>query len=193
MIMGNATTQPSDTSILQVATLGGGCFWCTEAAFSELRGILKVESGYSGGHVKNPSYSQVCSGDTGHAEVVQVTFDPNLISFKELLQIFFTIHDPTTLNRQGADEGEQYRSIILYHNPEQKETAEETIKELEAKKLWRNPVVTQVVPFMEFFKAEDYHQEYFQRNSRAPYCQAVIAPKIIKLREHYREKLKNPA
>ncbi len=191
--MDQATSQPSDTSSLQVATLGGGCFWCTEAAFSELRGVLKVESGYSGGHVKNPSYSDVCSDDTGHAEVVQITFDPKNITFKEILQIFFTVHDPTTLNRQGADEGAQYRSVILYHNPEQKAAAEETIKELEAKKLWRTPIVTQLVPFEEFFKAEDYHQEYFRRNSRAPYCQAVIAPKIMKLREHYREKLKNPA
>ena len=182
-----------ETSNLQVATLGGGCFWCTEAAFDELKGVLKVDSGYSGGQVKNPSYSEVCSGDTGHAEVVQVTFDPNAISFKEILQIFFTIHDPTTLNRQGADEGTQYRSVILYHNPEQKSVAEETIKELEAAKLWRNRIVTQVAPFEEFFKAEDYHQEYFRRNSRAPYCQAIIAPKIIKLREHYRAKLKNPA
>ena len=178
---------------MQVTTLGGGCFWCTEAAFDELKGILKVESGYSGGHVKNPSYSDVCSGDTGHAEVVQITFDPKNISFKEILQIFFTIHDPMTLNRQGADQGTQYRSVILYHNPEQKSIAEETISELEAAKLWRNSIVTQVVPFEEFFKAEDYHQEYFRRNSRAPYCQAVIAPKIMKLREHYREKLKNPA
>jgi peptide-methionine (S)-S-oxide reductase len=191
--MDQASSQSSNTSNLQVTTLGGGCFWCTEAAFDELKGILKVESGYSGGHVKNPSYSDVCSGDTGHAEVVQVTFNPKDISFKEILQIFFTIHDPTTLNRQGADEGTQYRSVILYHNPEQKSIAEETIKELEAAKLWRNHVVTEVAPFEEFFKAEDYHQEYFRRNSRAPYCQAVISPKIMKLREHYRERLKNPA
>ncbi len=187
------TPQPNTTPNLQVATLGGGCFWCTEAAFNELRGILKVESGYSGGHVKDPSYSEVCSGDTGHAEVVQITFDPKSISFKEILQVFFTVHDPTTLNRQGADEGEQYRSIILYHDAEQRRIAEETIKELGAAKLWRNPIVTQLVPFEQFFKAEDYHQEYFRRNSRAPYCQVVIAPKIMKLREHYREKLKNPA
>lgn len=143
--------------------------------------------------MKNPSYGDVCSGETGHAEVVQLSFDPRIISFKEILQIFFAVHDPTTLNRQGADEGTQYRSVILYHSPEQKKTAEETIKELGAKKLWRNPIVTQVIPFEEFFKAEDYHQEYFRRNSRAPYCQVVIAPKIIKLREHYQEKLKNPA
>ncbi len=154
---------------------------------------MKVESGYSGGHVKNPSYSEVCSGATGHAEVVQITLDPMSISFKEILQIFFTVHDPTTPNRQGADEGEQYRSILLYHDAEQMRIAEETIKELEISKLWRNPIVTQLVPFEQFFKAEDYHQEYFRRNSRAPYCQVVIAPKIMKLREHYREKLKNPA
>ncbi len=176
-----------------MATLGGGCFWCTEAAFDELKGILKVESGYSGGHVKNPSYSDVCSGETGHAEVIQVSFDPQIISYKEILQIFFTVHDPTTLNRQGGDEGEQYRSVILYHNPEQKTLADETIKELGAAKLWRNPIVTQVMPFEVFYKAEDYHQEYFRRNSRAPYCQVVIAPKILKLREHYRERLKSPA
>ncbi len=191
--MDQATPQPNISQSLQVATLGGGCFWCTEAAFNELRGILKVESGYSGGHVKNPSYSEVCSGATGHAEVVQITFDPMSISFKEILQIFFTVHDPTTPNRQGADEGEQYRSILLYHDAEQMRIAEETIKELEISKLWRNPIVTQLVPFEQFFKAEDYHQEYFRRNSRAPYCQVVIAPKIMKLREHYREKLKNPA
>lgn len=170
--------------------MGGGCFWCTEAAFNELKGIVRVESGYSGGYVKNPSYSGVCSGETGHAEVVQVTFDPKIISFKEILQIFFTVHDPTTLNRQGADEGTQYRSVILYRNPEQKAVADEVIEELGSAKLWRNPIVTQVVPFEEFYKAEDYHQEYFRRNSRAPYCRAVIAPKIMKLREHYRERLK---
>ncbi len=190
----NETASPkTDSQRLELATLGGGCFWCTEAAFDELKGILKVESGYSGGHVKNPSYSDVCAGDTGHAEVVQISFDPQKISYKEILQIFFTVHDPTTLNRQGADEGEQYRSVILYHNPEQKAVADETIKELGAAKLWRNPIVTQVVPFEVFYKAEDYHQEYFRRNSRAPYCQVVIAPKILKLREHYRERLKNPA
>ncbi len=182
-------TDKSETT--EVATLGGGCFWCTEAAFNELKGILKIESGYSGGRVKNPSYGDVCSGETGHAEVVQVTFEPGIISFKDLLQIFFKIHDPTTLNRQGADEGTQYRSIILYHNDEQKAVAEQTVRELEAAKLWPNRIVTQLVPFEEFYKAEDYHQEYFQRNSRAPYCQVVIAPKIMKLREHYRERLKN--
>jgi len=191
--MNREPTHETDSQKFEIATLGGGCFWCTEAAFSELKGIVKVESGYSGGHVKNPAYADVCSGATGHAEVVQLTFDPRIISFKEVLQIFFTVHDPTTLNRQGADEGTQYRSVILYRNPEQKKIAEEAIQELEDAKLWRNPIVTQVAPFQEFFKAEGYHQEYFRRNSRAPYCQAVIAPKILKLREHYRERLKNPA
>ncbi len=174
----------------QIATLGGGCFWCTEAAFSELRGVEKVESGYSGGHVPNPSYEEVCTGSTGHAEVVQVTFDPSVLPFKDLLKIFFTVHDPTTLNRQGADVGAQYRSIILYHSEEQQKAAEETIKELDSAKLWSGRIVTQLEPFTSFYKAEGYHQEYLRRNSRAPYCQAVITPKIIKLRQHFQDKLK---
>ncbi len=186
----NQTQSPLSESI-QVATLGGGCFWCTEAAFSQLKGILKVESGYSGGHVKNPTYEDVCSGETGHAEVVQISFDPKIISYKDILEIFFTVHDPTTLNRQGADAGTQYKSVVLFHNEEQKALAEETIRELSKANLYSDPIVTQVVPFTEFYKAEDYHQEYFRRNSRAPYCQVVIAPKVMKLREHYRDRLKD--
>jgi peptide-methionine (S)-S-oxide reductase len=174
----------------EVATLGGGCFWCTEAVLSELRGIEKVESGYAGGTVPNPTYEQVCTGTTGHAEVVQVTFDTSVISYKDILQIFFTMHDPTTLNRQGADVGTQYRSVIFYHNQQQKATAEQVIAETEASGIWDNNIVTQVEPFTAFYKAEEYHQEYFQNNKYQPYCQMVIAPKVAKLREHYREKLK---
>ena len=174
----------------ELATLGGGCFWCTEALFDELRGVEKVESGYSGGTVRDPSYEDVCTGTTGHAESIQITFDPKLITYKDILQIFFTTHDPTTLNRQGADVGTQYRSVIFYHNPEQEAIAKEVIKETNAAKIWKKPVVTEVVPFKAFYKAEDYHQEYFKNNARQPYCQVVIAPKVAKLREHYRERLK---
>ncbi len=186
------TSEPNnDQSADEVATLGGGCFWCTEAAFSELKGVKKVESGYSGGSVRDPSYEEVCSGETGHAEVVQVTFDPQVLSFRDLLRIFFTVHDPTTLNRQGADAGTQYRSIILYHNDDQKRVAEEVIQEINSSKIWSKGIVTQVQPFENFYRAEGYHQEYFAKNPRAPYCQAVIAPKIVKLREHFRDRLKN--
>ncbi len=177
----------------EIATLGGGCFWCTEAIFDELRGIEKVESGYSGGTVPDPSYEDVCTGNTGHAESIQVTFDPKQISFKEILQIFFTMHDPTTLNRQGADVGTQYRSVIFYHSPEQERVAKEVIIETNAAKIWKKPIVTEVAPFKAFFKAENYHQKYFENNTRQPYCQVVIAPKVAKLREHYREKLKSTA
>ncbi len=174
----------------ETATLAGGCFWCLEAVFKELRGVEHVESGYSGGSVSNPSYAQVCTGTTGHAEVVQITFDPNAVSFKELLEVFFTIHDPTTLNRQGADVGTQYRSAIFYHTPEQKEVAEQTIAELNAAKIWDAPIVTEVKPFTAFYQAEDDHQEYFRRNASQPYCRAVIAPKVSKFRKQYLEKLK---
>ena len=176
----------------EVATLGGGCFWCTEAVFKELKGVEKVESGYSGGKVLNPTYEQVCTGRTGHAEVVQITFDPEVISFKEILQIFFTVHDPTTLNRQGADLGTQYRSVIFYHNEGQRAIAEQVIEELEITKIWDAPIVTQVVPFEAFYKAEDYHRDYFKQNPGQSYCQVVIAPKVAKLRQHYRNKLKGP-
>lgn len=174
----------------EVATLGGGCFWCLEAVYEELKGVEKVESGYSGGHVPNPTYRQVCSETTGHAEVVQVTFDPPVVSFREILEVFFTIHDPTTPNRQGADVGTQYRSAIFYHDEEQKKVAEAVIAELEAKGVWDNPIVTEVTPFDEFYVAEDYHQEYFRNNSYQPYCQVVIAPKVARFRKQYLEKLK---
>jgi peptide-methionine (S)-S-oxide reductase len=175
----------------QVATLGGGCFWCTEAVFSELKGVEKVESGYSGGTVPNPTYEQVCTGRTGHAEAIQITFNPGVISYKELLQIFFTVHDPTTLNRQGADVGTQYRSVIFYHDEEQRMVAEQVVKEIGGAKIWDAPIVTQIVPFEAFYEAEAYHQEYFKQNPRQSYCQVVVAPKVAKFRAHYREKLKN--
>ncbi|MGA2790824.1 MAG: peptide-methionine (S)-S-oxide reductase MsrA [Candidatus Bathyarchaeia archaeon] len=174
----------------EIATLGGGCFWCTEAVFSDLKGVVKVESGYSGGTVANPSYEEVCTGRTGHAEVAQVTFDPEVISYKEILEIFFTVHDPTTLNRQGADVGTQYRSVIFYHNNEQRAVAEQVIKEITAAGIWDAPVVTQVEPLKAFYKAEDYHQQYFENNPRQSYCQIVIAPKVRKFREHFRDRLK---
>jgi peptide-methionine (S)-S-oxide reductase len=173
----------------ELATLGGGCFWCLEAVFTELRGVEKVVSGYAGGHDPNPTYKAVCSGTTGHAEVVQVRFDPAVISFRELLEIFFTIHDPTTLNRQGADVGTQYRSAIFYHSAEQKETAEQVIREITEAKLWDEPIVTEVAPLAEFYPAEEYHQDYFNRNPYQPYCQVVIAPKVAKFRKQHLERL----
>ena len=175
---------------LEVATLAGGCFWCLEAVFDELKGVESVESGYSGGHVQNPSYTQVCDGNTGHAEVVQVTFDPQVVSFKDLLTIFFTTHDPTTLNRQGNDVGTQYRSVIFYHDEEQKKIAEAVIQEIGAERIWDNPIVTEVKPFDQFFIAEDYHQEYFKNNSFQPYCRVVIAPKVAKFRRKFADRLK---
>jgi len=175
---------------LEVATLGGGCFWCIEAAFEQIKGVIDIESGYAGGTTATPTYEQVCTGTTGHAEVVQVTFDPEMVSFKEILEIFFTSHDPTTLNRQGADVGTQYRSAIFYHNKEQQKVAEQIIEELDAAKVWDKPIVTQVEQFKKFFKAEAYHRRYFSRNPEAGYCRVVIAPKIAKLRKKYREKLK---
>ncbi len=171
------------------ATLAGGCFWCLEAVFEQLRGVQKVESGYAGGTTPNPTYRQVCSGTTGHAEVVRITFDPSLISFRELLEVFFAIHDPTTLNCQGADAGTQYRSAIFYHSPEQKQTAEQLIAGLEADKVWSSPIVTEVTPLQAFHKAEDYHQEYFRTNPDQPYCQVVVAPKVAKFRKHFASKL----
>ena len=174
----------------EIATLGGGCFWCTEAVFTELRGVEKVESGYSGGTIPNPSYRDVCEGTTGHAEVTQITFDPNAISYETILRVFFTMHNPTTRNRQGADVGSQYRSIILYHTQKQKETAEKVMQEINREGIWSKPILTELVPFKAFYKAEGYHQEYYRNNSAQPYCQMVIAPKMAKLREHYRELLK---
>lgn len=174
----------------EVATLGGGCFWCLEAVYLELKGIEKVESGYAGGTVANPSYEDVCAGTTGHAEVVQLTFDPSVISFKDILEVFFTIHDPTTLNRQGHDVGTQYRSIILYHAPEQRAIAEQTIAELSKAGIWRNPIVTRIQPFTAFYPAEAYHQTYFERNPFQPYCQVVVAPKVAKARKKFLARLK---
>jgi peptide-methionine (S)-S-oxide reductase len=165
--------QSGNTSHTKVATLAGGCFWCLEAVFDELRGVQKVESGYSGGFVPDPTYRQVCTGTTGHAEVVQVTFDPTVISFRDILEVFFTIHDPTTLNRQGADVGTQYRSAIFYHTPEQKRVAEEVIAELDARRVWDAPIVTEITPFGAFYGAEDCHQEYFLRNQGQPYWRRV--------------------
>lgn len=184
------TSQANPPPGKQVATLAGGCFWCTEAIFDQLKGVESVESGYSGGTVPDPSYKLVCTGTTGHAESVQITFDPEVISFKDLLRIFFTVHDPTTLNRQGADVGTQYRSAIFYHDAEQKREAEEVIKEIEAAKIWNAPIVTEVTPFKNFYPAEDYHQEYFVNNPDQGYCRIVIAPKVAKFREHYLERLK---
>jgi len=174
---------------LEVATLGGGCFWCLEAVYSELKGVLKSESGYSGGNVKNPSYEDVCTDETGHAEVVQLTFDPTIITYREILGVFFSVHDPTTLNRQGADIGEQYRSVIFYHDENQRRVAQEVIQEIEKSKIWGRPIVTQLVPFTEFYKAEAYHQNYFKNNPNQPYCQVIVAPKVAKFRKQYFDKL----
>jgi len=175
----------------ETATLGGGCFWCLDAVYVLLEGVDSVVSGYSGGSVPNPSYQAVCTGRTGHAEVVQVTYDPGVISYKEILTIFFTIHDPTTLNRQGADVGTQYRSVIFYHDLEQKETAEALIAELNDADIWSNPIVTEVSPLETFYPGEDYHQDYYRNNSRQPYCAAVISPKVAKIRKSYASRLKN--
>ena len=175
---------------LQTATLAGGCFWCLEAVFDEVKGVHSVESGYAGGHMDNPSYRAVCNGDTGHAEVIQVHFDPNIVAYRDLLNVFFAIHDPTTLNRQGGDVGTQYRSAIFYHDDEQKKTAEELIKDLNVQKIWDRPIVTEVAKLDKFYMAEDYHQEYFARNPYQPYCQAVVAPKVSKFRTHFLDMLK---
>jgi peptide-methionine (S)-S-oxide reductase len=175
---------------MEKATLAGGCFWCLEAVFLRLQGVHHVESGYAGGHVDNPTYRAVCSGATGHAEVVQVEYDPAQISFRELLEVFFSIHDPTTLNRQGADVGTQYRSAIFYHDDGQKQEAERTIEDLEAQKIFDNPIVTEVAPLTKFYPAEDYHREYYDRNPEQGYCQAVISPKVAKLRLKFASKLK---
>jgi peptide-methionine (S)-S-oxide reductase len=174
----------------ELATLGGGCFWCLEAVYKELKGIERVVSGYAGGHVDNPTYEQVCGGRTGHAEVVQITYDPNVIGFRDLLDVFFTIHDPTTKDRQGADIGPQYRSIILFHSPEQKAEAERAIAAVTEKKIWRAPIVTEIVPLERFYPAEAYHQDYFEQNPRQRYCQIVIAPKVAKFRKEHLARLK---
>ena len=176
----------------QLATLAGGCFWCLEAVFEQLRGVTGVTSGYAGGHVPHPSYEAVCTGTTGHAEVVQIAFHPAVVTYRELLEVFFTLHDPTTLNQQGPDTGTQYRSAIFYHTAEQRAVAEQVIKEIEAAKLWDDPVVTEVAPLTEFYPAEEYHRAYYRRNPNQGYCRLVIAPKVAKLRKLYLEKLKQP-
>ncbi len=176
---------------MATTTLAGGCFWCLEAVFLRLRGVQRVESGYAGGHLDNPTYRAVCSGTTGHAEVVQVEFDPQEISYRELLEVFFAIHDPTTLNRQGADVGTQYRSAIFYHDDAQKQDAEAMIRELTAQQIWEQPIVTEVVPLTRFYPAEDYHREYYDRNPEQGYCQVVISPKVAKLRQKFAAKLKS--
>ncbi len=175
---------------LQVATLGGGCFWCLDPIFKDLKGVVNVVVGYSGGTVKNPSYRLVCTGTTGHAESLQISFDPKVISYKELLKIFFSFHDPTTLNRQGADVGTQYRSVIFYHDEMQKNIAEETIAEIDKAGIWENAIVTEVTPFEAFYPAEDYHQDYFKNNPMQGYCRVVIAPKVAKFRKYYMEMIK---
>ena len=174
----------------EVATLGGGCFWCLDAVFRDLRGVERAESGYAGGLMANPTYRDVCSGMTGHAEVVQITFDPDVISFRELLEVFFTIHDPATPDRQGNDVGPQYRSIVLYHSPEQRDTAEQVIDEIQRARLWDDPILTEIKQFSTFYPAEKYHQDYYANNADQPYCQVVIAPKVAKFRRKYLEKLK---
>jgi peptide-methionine (S)-S-oxide reductase len=174
----------------QQATLAGGCFWCLEAVYDQLRGVENVQSGYAGGRRPNPTYEQVCTGTTGHAEVVQITYDDEQVSFRDLLDIFFTIHDPTTLNRQGGDVGTQYRSAIFYHNDSQKQESEAKIRELEAEKTWSDAIVTQVEPLEQFYPAEDYHRDYFERNPGQAYCAVVIAPKVAKARKYFLEKLK---
>lgn len=174
----------------EIATLGGGCFWCLEAVFDDLKGVEAVESGYMGGHLKDPGYADVCRGDSGHAEVVQVTFDPAAVSFREILEVFFVIHDPTTLNRQGNDAGPQYRSVIFYHSPEQKAGAEQVIASLDAAGLWGRPIVTELAPASRFYVAEREHQEYYQRNPYQPYCMMVVEPKVAKFRKQFIGKLK---
>jgi peptide-methionine (S)-S-oxide reductase len=181
------------TNRQETATLAGGCFWCVEAVFEPLEGVIDVVSGYTGGQHPHPSYEAVCSGVTGHAEAVQVTFDPDVLSYRDVLEIFFAFHDPTTLNRQGADAGTQYRSAIFFHSPEQEAVAREVIAELERTKTFDRPIVTEVAPFTTFYPAETYHQDYFRRNPQQPYCAAVISPKLAKLRQHYRSRLRREA
>ena len=183
----NGNTRPDGKAS---ATLAGGCFWCLEAVYVELEGVEKVVSGYAGGAIPNPSYEQVCSGRTGHAEIVQVTFDPGVVTYEDLLGVFFTIHDPTTLNRQGNDVGTQYRSAIFYHDDEQKAAAEQAIREITDARIWSRPIVTEIVPLTEFYAAEAYHQDYFKNNPYQPYCQVVVAPKVAKFRKQYFSRLK---
>ena len=181
-------SEPNKT--LATATLGTGCFWCTEAVFQQLQGVEKVASGYSGGQAENPTYKQVCNGDTGHAECLNVEFDPSIISFEDLLEVFWKTHDPTTLNRQGNDVGTQYRSVVFYHNEEQKKIVENQIVELDKSGSWNNPIVTTLEPFVKFYPAEDYHQDYFNNNGGNPYCQMVVRPKVEKFEKVFKDKLK---
>lgn len=173
----------------EIATFGGGCFWCLEAAFQQLRGVEKVVSGYAGGTRPSPTYEQVCSGATGHAEVVQITYDPSIITYRDLLGVLFTIHDPTTLNRQGGDVGTQYRSVVFYHTAEQEKEVREVIAEMERNHVWEDPIVTEIAPYTVFFPAEAYHQDYFNRNPNQPYCAAVVEPKVSKVRKAYFDRL----
>ena len=177
---------------LEVATIAGGCFWCLQPIFQELRGVEKVEVGYAGGRLANPSYEAVCTDTTGHAEAVQITFDPQTIPFVDLLRIFFSVHDPTTLNRQGADSGTQYRSAIFTHSPEQEKVARQVIAEVNGAEIWRHPIVTEVKPAGPFYRAEEYHQDYFRKNPTAGYCRVVVAPKVAKFRKHFADRLKKP-
>lgn len=184
-------TQATNSGQKETATFGNGCFWCTEAIFKSLKGVETVESGYSGGKIKNPTYREVCSGLTGHAEVIQITFDPSVITYDELLEVFWETHDPTTLNRQGADVGTQYRSAVFYHTPEQKQAAEKYKSELNRQNVYNKPVVTEITPFDTFYKAEDYHQNYLANNPTQGYCQMVIVPKLEKFRKVFKDKLKH--
>lgn len=189
-LKGDENVKIKNPQTMEQATFGSGCFWCSEAIFQELKGVVKVESGYSGGTVKNPSYREVCTGTTGHAEVVNITYDPKVVSFDELLEVFWKTHDPTTLNRQGNDEGTQYRSVIFYHNEEQKRLAEAYKKKLDEAHIWDKPIVTEITPFTVFYKAEDYHQDYYSLNGSQPYCSFVITPKVEKFRKVFKDKLK---
>ena len=184
------TAMTTTATGLQKATFGNGCFWCTEAVFLNLKGVTKVESGYSGGKVKNPSYEDVCTGRTGHAEVIQITYDPSVISYSDLLEVFWNTHDPTTLNQQGADHGTQYRSVVFYGNEEERKTAEAYKKQLEASHVYKDPIVTEITPLTNFFPAEDYHQNYYALNQNAGYCQYVIRPKVEKFKKQFKDKLK---
>jgi len=188
-----AATAHETPSVSETATLGGGCFWCTEAILSELAGVSRVIPGYAGGTVSQPTYEQVCTDRTGHAEVVQVTFDPKVLSYHDLLTIFMTTHDPTSLNRQGNDVGRQYRSVIFFHSPEQKAVAEKVVMELESARLWRRKIVTELAPYTEFYPAEEYHWDYFRRNPGSGYCHAVIEPKVTKFRKQFAARLKPSA
>lgn len=192
MVINDESSGSRSTNPSAVATLAGGCFWCLEAVFDQLEGVTKVQSGYTGGHVANPTYQQVCTGSTGHAEVAQITFDPTVISYPDLLRIFFATHDPTTKDRQGHDVGSQYRSAVFYANEEQRRTAEEIMAEVRSQRLYPGELVTELTPLADFYPAENYHNDYFLNNPQQPYCAAVIAPKVAQVRKQYFERLKRP-